>query len=87
MQKNLCLSCKQKHDRNHKMINFENILPDDVEIKNELSNFKSKIDIIKKHIDEIKEMLDKVKEYMDAYYKINFDLINSYDNQKKIIMF
>ena len=80
---NLCLSCKQKHDRNHKMINFENILPDDVEIKNELSNFKSKIDIIKKHIDEIKEMLDKVKEYMDAYYKINFDLINSYDNQKK----
>ena len=78
---NLCLLCNQNHDKNHKMISF--ILPNDGEIKKELNNFKTKVQLLEKCIDDIKEKLEEVKKYMNMYCEINTELINHYDIKKR----
>ena len=74
---NLCIKCKTKHDKNHEIISYENIYPNEDEIKEELNEFKIKIDKLNQDINVIIEMLNAVKIGMDKYYKINCDLIKN----------
>ena len=80
---NLCMKCKSKHNEKHKIINYENILPDDDEIKEELNIFRNKIDKLNEDINKIIKMLKDISEEMEIYYKINYDLLNNYELQKR----
>jgi len=75
---NLCLQCEIKHNNNHEIINYRNILPDENKIKEEIKEFRNKIDKLNNKIDNIIKILNKVKENIEIYYKINEDIINGY---------
>ena len=73
---NLCTSCNEH--KNHKKINFIDILPS----KNELIKIKDKlkknIDSFNKDINMIINIFNEVRNTIDIYYKINEDIINNY---------
>ena len=75
---NLCLQCEIKHNNNHEIINYRNILPDENKIREEMKEFRNKIDRLNSKINNIINILNKVKENIEIYYKINNEIINNY---------
>ena len=79
---NICFVCENKHN-NHNIYELSNIfiekedlLKMKVELKNIIDKFKNKIKIIK-------EIFDKMINIMDVYYKINNNIIENYDINKR----
>ena len=79
---NLCMNCENKHNNKHHIISFKSILPED-NIKEELQEFRKKIDKLNANITEIKGILNKVYENMEIYYKIVYDIVNNYNKKQK----
>lgn len=76
------MNCENKHDNKHHIISFKSILPED-NIKEELEEFRKKIDKLNVNITEIKDILNKVSENMEIYYKIVYDIVNNYNKKQK----
>ena len=77
------MKCEKKHDNNHKIINYTNILPDEDEIKKELKLFRNKIDKLKGDVTELINILNKVSENIEIYYKIIYDILYNYNIQQR----
>ena len=76
---NICTLC-DKH-KNHKRINFMDILPIKKELikkKKTLFNF---INMFKTDINNLINILNDVKDKMDIYYQINENIIDNYENK------
>ena len=84
---NLCMDCETQHNNSHKIINYKNILPNRDEIMKVLDKYKEKLDKLNNELNAISNtiinIINKVKENMEILYKINFDLFNSYEIQKR----
>ena len=76
------MNCENKHDNKHHIISFKSILPEE-NIKEELKEFRKKIDKLNDNIKEIKDVLNKVSENMEIYYKIVYDIVNNYNKKQK----
>ena len=74
---NLCLQCEKEHN-NHELIKYINILLDENKIKEEMKEFRNKIEKLNNKINNIIKILNKIKENIEVYYKINNDIINNY---------
>jgi len=74
---NLCMICSNEH-KNHKNILFEDIIPNNDKIKENMKKLRKSIDIFNKNIDEIIIKLKKVKENIEIYYNINNNIFNKY---------
>ena len=78
-KKNICLFCKKDH-KEHKLINYENILPDINDAKNNLNKLRNKINEFKGIIDDYIRRLKMIKDNIEFYYGINtkiFDSLNT----------
>ena len=78
---NICIICGNKH-KNHSLINYEDMIPNENKIKEYMNKLKELINILKNNIEDIKNKLNKVIENMQIYYNINNDLINNFKINK-----
>ena len=78
---NLCILCENKHNNNHNIKKLKDILIDENEIKYKLKEFKNKINEFENNIKDIINILNNVIELIELYYKINYDLLNNYENK------
>jgi len=74
---NLCFQCEIGHN-NHEIINYTNILPDENKLKEEIKEFRNKIEKLNDKINKIIKVLNKIKENIGIYFKIYNDIINNY---------
>ena len=81
-KENICFICENKH-KDHNIFDYKEILIDkddllklNEDLKNEIDRFKYKINIIK-------EIFDKIINTINLYYKINNDIINNYNINKR----
>ena len=77
---NLCMVCEIEHN-NHNIIYYKNIFPNETRIKQEIEEFRKKVDGFKKIVQNIIDKLKKVIENMDILFKINLGIINNYKMQ------
>ena len=82
----ICILCENKH-KDHDTLDFRQILIDKEDIIKINNNLKDIIDKYKYKINIIKEIFDKMINILDIYYKINNDIINNYNIDKKIIIY
>ena len=73
----LCFQCQFNH-QNHKLLSYQDILPNEYEIRESLNNFRNKINQCTKKIKNLVQKLNEVSEKLELYYQINFDLFNNY---------
>ena len=76
---NICSLCTNEHKR-HKIMAFKEMIPNILDIKNELNTFRKKIDESNKIIEKTIDKLKKIIENNEIYYNIFKDLIKSYEN-------
>ena len=82
-KKDLCISCKNEHE-NHKLIIYDNIIPDNDSIKkNQLKDTKEKIYQLKTIINEKINHLNKLNKNLDIYFDIYNNIIKNFDEDKK----
>ena len=79
-KKNICLKCKNDH-KEHNIISYEDMIPNEIEIKDFTNKLRKSIDILKQNIEEIKNILNKVIENIQIYNKIYNKIINNYDKK------
>ena len=79
---NLCMNCEQKHNDKHQIIDYTKIIPEE-NIKEELKEFRKKIDKLNIIIRDITNILNVVSENMEIYYKITYDIAYNYNKKKK----
>ena len=77
---NLCMVCEIEHN-NHNIIYYKNIFPNETQIKQEIEEFRKKVDGFKKIVQNIIDKLKKVIENMDILFKINLGIIDNYKMQ------
>ena len=80
MRKNICLFCKKQH-KEHEVINYEDILPDLFEEKNNLDKLRNDINEFKGIIDDLINRLNKIKDNIEYYYEINKCIFQSLNNK------
>ena len=80
--KNLCIACEKCH-KNHEILSYGNLFPEENEKKNELKKFENLILKLKKEIKEIKNICDNFIENIEIFYKIYSDIINKYNNKNR----
>ena len=81
---NLCLDCSIKHNKEHKIIKYQDIIEDEKKIKEKLKKFKEKrIDIMIDKINKITSILNKVVENINKYYNIMQDIMNNFNPKNK----
>ena len=81
-EENICFVCESKH-KNHSIYELSSLIiekEDLLKIKGEL---RKTIDKFKYKIKIIKEIFDKMINIMDIYYKINNNIIDNYDINKR----
>ena len=79
---NLCMVCENDHEE-HDVKSFRKLLPKTNDLKSQLSKLKEYINKLKNEINEIKKKLDNILENFEKYYKINDDIISSYNIKNK----
>ena len=79
---NLCLVCDSEHS-NHDILDLSKILIKKDDFNKILKELKESIDKYKYKIKVIKEIFDKMINIMDMYYKINNDIYNNYNTNKR----
>ena len=79
---NLCIKCELRHNENHKLIAFKDILPN----KNFLNKVKSMQNKFREYIDRLQEEINKIVKtlysFLDSlnnYYQINEEIVKNYD--------
>jgi hypothetical protein len=77
------MKCETKHNINHNIINYKNILPDEDEIKKDLKIFKDKIDKLKETIKELINMLNNIYDNFQKLYKICYDIVYNYNLRQR----
>ena len=60
-----------KHDKNHNIINIEDIIIDKTNLENEIKELKIKIENFKEEIIEIINKLERIKYNFDIFIKMN----------------
>ena len=60
-----------KHDKNHNIINIEDIIIDKTNLENEIKELKIKIENFKEEIIEIINKLERIKFNFDIFIKMN----------------
>ena len=79
-KRNICKLCQDQEDHElHEIIYYQEIRPNDKEIKEQLYDFRQKLDKFKCNIRDIMKLLNKVIDNMEIFYKINTDIVNSYE--------
>ena len=76
---NICSLCTNEHKR-HKIKAFKEMIPNILDIKNELNTFRKKIDESNKIIEKTIDKLKKIIENNEIYYNIFKGMIKSYEN-------
>ena len=79
-KENLCEKCQSKHN-GHNIKKYENILENEYKIKEDLGNFRKKIDELNETIKVIIKILKNVEENIELYYQINSNIINNYKKE------
>ena len=79
---NICIICENKH-KDHNILDFKDILIDKDDILKTQENLKNIIDDLKYKINILKEILDRIINLCDIYYKINNDVIKNYNMNKR----
>ena len=82
-QLNLCEKCNTEDDKEHKIISFEEIMPNIENVEKNLKELKKVIDTFNAQISEMLKMLNQVKNNMNIYYTINDNLLKNYDNKNR----
>ena len=78
---NLCESCLVNHiNYSHKVLKFEEIVPDLNLIKSKLEEIKLKIEDLKIVVEQIKNNMDGAVRIMEQYYDIARDIIFKYES-------
>ena len=80
--KNICVACGKAH-RNHEILSFSNLFPEENKKKKELEKFTYFFHKLKNEIAEIKNICDKFIENIEIYYTIYKDIINNYNYNNK----
>ena len=78
---NLCNLCIKEHN-NHNIIEYQKIMPNKEKLKEDkekMDNFKKKVNKVNSKIRNITKKINKVVENLETYYKINNDILNSYE--------
>ena len=83
--KDLCMLCENEHN-NHKILDFKNLLIDKDDLLKINKDLNEVIENFKYKINRIKYIFDKMINILDLYYKINNDIINNYNINKRIII-
>ena len=78
---NICTSCD--NHKNHKRINFIDILPNKDDLIKKIKQLKDYIYLFNNEINMLINILNEIKNKMNIYYKINEDIINNYDNKNR----
>jgi septal ring factor EnvC (AmiA/AmiB activator) len=76
------MSCEKEH-KEHSIIYFGDILPDEKKIKNDLKEFRKSIDNFKNEIEEIITKLNNLSENFEIYYSIFDNIVKANDNTKR----
>ena len=79
---NLCWLCEKEHNT-HEILKYKDVIPNEDEIKEQVKEFRKKLDKLNECIDEISKILTKVSENLEIYYKINDDIIKNYEMQHR----
>ena len=79
---NICMSCEKEH-KEHSIIYFGDILPDEKKIKNDLKEFRKSVDNFKNEIEEIITKLNNLSENIEIYYSIFDNIVKANDNTKR----
>jgi len=80
---NLCLKCEMKHNKSHQIISFNNIFPDEEQIKEDMKNFRIKIDKFKENITKMINILNNVSKNIERYYKIIYEILYNYNSRQR----
>ena len=78
----ICMLCENKH-KDHDTLDFRNILIDKEDLIKTNNNLKDIIDKYKNKIKIIKEIFDNMINILDIYYKINNNIIDNYNINKR----
>ena len=82
----ICLECEKNH-KGHILISYGEIVPNKVEIEEELNIFKNKINDfkndIKQNINEIITKSNNLMKNLDIYYNIYENMINNYSKKNR----
>ena len=79
---NLCLKCELKHNENHKIIEFKDILPNKNflnKVKSIQNKFREYIDRLQEEINKIVKTLHSFLDSLNTFYQINEEIVKNYD--------
>ena len=81
---NLCELCEKTHiNQNHRVLKYDQMVPDINPIKLKLEDIKTRIDDLKIVVDQIKNNMDGAVRIMEQYYDIAQDIISKYESFNK----
>ena len=80
-EKNLCNLCEESH-KDHNIIDYKKMIPK-FNVRQKLNEFRLIIDKFNEEIKSIIDKLNVVSNGMEVIYKINNDIINSYEKKNK----
>ena len=82
--KNLCPLCKEDNEHiGHEIILFNDLEPNECSLKENLKELKGKIELLKKEENKITYTLEYIIKNMENYYKINQQIINNYETNRR----
>ena len=82
--KNLCPLCKEDNEHaDHEIILFNDLEPNENSLKENLKELKKKIESLKKEANKITYTLEYIINNMEKYYKINQQIINNYEANRR----
>ena len=76
---NICIACEDEHGY-HKLESFSNIMPDIEQTKKNQKDLKDSINLLD---NIIKQISDEIKGNLEELYKINDNIIKTYESQNK----
>ena len=79
---NLCLSCQNEHN-GHEIIDFNDMMPDESALEKNLKELRKKINLFKKDLNKLKYTLEYVMKNMEKYYKLNEQIINNFEENRR----
>ena len=81
-KENMCESCQEEHN-GHEIIEFNDIMPNESILENNLKELKKKIDLLKKELNKLKYTLEYVTKNLEKYYKLNEQIINNFEENRR----
>jgi hypothetical protein len=80
-EENLCNLCEDSH-KEHKITNYKDLIPK-YNVRKKLNEFRALLDKFNQEIKSIIDKLNCVSNGFEVIYKINNDIINSYEKKNK----